>query len=149
MIDYLYPKHPHSQFAMPRQRKGKASSDDVPVVQPTEQSGMQKATKPLIEISEEEQWRLINESGVLKHVSRPGQQVSDAIGGEGGLEDVSFGEEVADMILYLIPVSFLLVMMDMLIHYQYSKRPTSGEMLDRLTSSVPILAIFIFYSKFA
>ncbi|KAJ3573886.1 hypothetical protein NP233_g2138 [Leucocoprinus birnbaumii] len=131
---------------MPRQRKGKTSSEDVPMVKPTEMSGKKGTGKPLIEISEEEQWRMINESGILKQIPKPDQQALDASLGEGGSEELTFGEEVADMLLYLIPFSFLLLMMDILIHYQYSRRPTRGDLLERMISGVPILAIFTFYT---
>jgi hypothetical protein len=85
-----------------------ASTNDIPMVKPTEFSG-KKTTKPLVEISEEEQWRLINESGVLKKIPKPGQQ-ADA---SEEPEEISFGEEMLNTILYVVPFSFLLVMMDM------------------------------------
>jgi len=69
-----------------------------------------KTRKPLIEISEEEQRRLIKESGVLKQIPRPDQVLSaDA----GDLEDVTFGEEVGNVLFHVVPLSFLLIMMDM------------------------------------
>lgn len=94
---------------MPRQRKAKpASSNDVPIVQPNNTTG-KKAMKPLVEISEEEQRRLINESGVLNKIPKP---ELDASGAE-EYPEITFGEEVLNTVLYVVPFSFLLVMMDM------------------------------------
>ncbi|KAL9712629.1 hypothetical protein Ac2012v2_003866 [Leucoagaricus gongylophorus] len=82
---------------MSRQRKGKStSSKDVPMMRPSEKVKEMKVEKPLIEISEEEQWRLINKSGVLNQIPRPSQQVLDASVDAGDLEDVTFGEEVGN-----------------------------------------------------
>lgn len=95
---------------MSRQRKGKpTSSKDVPMVKPSEIS-KKKTRKPLIEISEEEQRRLVKESGILKQIPRPGQVLSaDA----GDLEDMTFGEEVGNVLFHIVPLTFLLIMMDM------------------------------------
>ncbi len=67
---------------------------------------------PLVEISEEEQWRIIRDSGILK-------QANDSQGGED--REVAPGEpllsplteEVFSAMTLIIPHSFLLLMMEM------------------------------------
>lgn len=67
-----------------------------------------------MEIPEEEQWRLINESGILTEVPlvRPegGHRVEEK---EEAPEEESFAEEVFDAILYIVPFSFCLLLMEM------------------------------------
>jgi hypothetical protein len=101
---------------MVRQRKDKhATSNDIPLAQPGSSSG-EKTTKPLVEIPEEEQWRLLNESGIFKKISKLDQKMLDASVEEQGAGGTSFGEQVLDTVLYVIPFSFLLIMMDMCVN---------------------------------
>jgi hypothetical protein len=71
-------------------------------------------TPPLVDISEEEQWRLINQSGVLKKVAAatqsPATQPSVA-------EPSTLGDELFNTALYTIPVSSLLLLMEMYVAY--------------------------------
>lgn len=68
-------------------------------------------TEPLIEIAEEDQWRIIRDSGIL-------QQVKDSQGGE---NEVAPGEpllsplteEIFSAMTLIIPHCFLLLMMEM------------------------------------
>lgn len=97
---------------MPRQRKGQqTASNSVPLVRLTDASD-KKIPKPLIEISDEEQWRLINESGVLKKISRSEQITPSSLANEEE-ENSTFGEQLLNTILYVVPFSFLLMMMEM------------------------------------
>jgi len=57
-----------------------------------------------LEISEEEQWRLINETGILK-------EAIPAVAEEQG--DTPFAEEIFNSIILIIPFSFLLLMFEM------------------------------------
>lgn len=58
-----------------------------------------------IQISEEEQWRLVNETGILKDaIPRPSLV-------EG--EELSFGDEIFNAVILIIPFSFLLLMFEM------------------------------------
>jgi hypothetical protein len=59
------------------------------------------------EISEEEQWRIINETGLLKQM----QPSSRAIRVEE--EETPFAMEILNALLLIAPFTFLLVMMDM------------------------------------
>lgn len=98
---------------MTKQRKTKQpASNKEPMLKPSDiqSNGSQK---PLIEISEEEQWRLINESGVLKNIPRPIQTAQAGPADDGQQDSPSLGEEILDTILYTIPFSFLLLMMEM------------------------------------
>lgn len=60
------------------------------------------------EISEEEQWRIINETGLLKQLST--SQRTPRV--EEGEEGTPFAEEILDAMLLIAPFTFLLVMMD-------------------------------------
>lgn len=61
------------------------------------------------EISEEEQWRIINETGLLKQL--PISPRTTRV--EEGEEETPFAEEILDAMLLIAPFTFLLVMMDM------------------------------------
>ncbi|TFK86832.1 hypothetical protein K466DRAFT_523514 [Polyporus arcularius HHB13444] len=108
-----------------------------------------------IDIPEDEQWRIINESGILKQIprewnpSRPadqGQEVTQ--GAEGDEEGLSpFAEEVFSAAMLTIPMSFMLLMMEILVHYQYGRRPEMSELMDRMLPGVPIISIFVFYTN--
>lgn len=60
------------------------------------------------EISEEEQWRIINETGLLKQMktSPPTAQAEKP-------EETPFAEEILNAMLLIAPFTFLLIMMDM------------------------------------
>lgn len=81
---------------MPRNRKSKTKTVDE-TVQPANN----------IQISEEEQWRLINQTGILKDaMPRPSPVVEEE-------EGLSFGDEIFNAIILIIPFSFLLLMFEM------------------------------------
>lgn len=62
-----------------------------------------------LDIPEDEQWRLINDSGILRKagVTSTVQRAPDED------EDTPFAEEVFSAIVLIIPFSFLLLMMEM------------------------------------
>lgn len=68
-----------------------------------------EAPSGLLEIPEDEQWRMINESGILKKVDIP-RGPSAAAEPE---EELPLAEEIFDTTMFLVPFSFLLLMMDM------------------------------------
>lgn len=88
-----------------------SSSGIRPSQQPT-------PAKPLVEIPEDEQWRLIQESGVLNKVSDlhptgiPLKAPSKAV--ESPL--TPFEEEIFRAITLIIPFSFLLLLMNMWVY---------------------------------
>ncbi|KAJ3999524.1 hypothetical protein F5050DRAFT_1564943 [Lentinula boryana] len=94
---------------------------------------------PLIDIPEEEQWRLINDTGVLHKISSD-QQQSESTDSEYTLMD-----EILDTSMIIIPFCSLLILMDILIHNQYGRHASFKELFDGMKSRGPILALFIFY----
>ncbi|CAK5275582.1 unnamed protein product [Mycena citricolor] len=123
-----------SPSSKPRARKSKNPADEIPLKRP-EEAGLN--------IPEDEQWRLINESGVLKNagkyrVPRPGDE---------NAEPDSLGEEIFNALLLVTPCSFLLLMMQILIYNQYGQDVNYKRLTDKMISGVPILSIFIFYTS--
>jgi len=100
----------------------------------------QDLDRSTMEIPEDEQWRLINESGIIGKVSNITKNDDD------DSEATPLAEEIFSAVLLIIPFSFLLLMMEILIHYQYGKRPSFQTLVDRMAPGVPILSIFIFYT---
>ncbi|KAJ6614331.1 hypothetical protein B0H10DRAFT_2165139 [Mycena sp. CBHHK59/15] len=88
-----------------------------------------------LNIPQEEQWRLINESGVLKKVDTPAEN------------QISLGEEIFSSVLLITPFSFLLLLMQILIYQQYGQEPNLKTLVDMMVQGVPILSVFIFYSS--
>ncbi|KAF9247218.1 hypothetical protein BU15DRAFT_70052 [Melanogaster broomeanus] len=105
--------------------------------------------KPLIEIPEEEQWRLIQDSGLLNRINKPDQptptstQVSTTEEGD-GLSPLA--EDIFNAVIIIMPHTFFLIMMDILINRQYARQPTARDIADRLLNTLPIMAIFMFYT---
>ncbi|KAF9075927.1 hypothetical protein BDP27DRAFT_1314738 [Rhodocollybia butyracea] len=100
-------------------------------------------TKPLVEISEDEQWRLINESGVLNKVSD--QSPSNTTAHAEDPSPYPLVDEILDTSMWIMPFCSILLIMEVLIHTQYGRHATSKELVDRLCSGGPILALFIFF----
>ncbi|KAF9226469.1 hypothetical protein BS17DRAFT_697565 [Gyrodon lividus] len=103
--------------------------------------------KPLIEIPEEEKWRLIRESGLLDSVNTPYQRTLAST----STPEVDDGpppllEEIFNALVIIMPHTFFLIMMDILIHHQYAKQPTVRDIAGRLVNTLPIMAIFMFYT---
>lgn len=93
---------------MPRSRKPKDSSA-IPLVSPSTVKTSDNSQKPLIEISEQEQWRLINQSGILQSsalqaLPTPAQNTEDL---------TPLSDEIFNAALLIIPFSSLLLLMEM------------------------------------
>ncbi|RXW25278.1 hypothetical protein EST38_g546 [Candolleomyces aberdarensis] len=101
--------------------------------------------KPLIEISEEEQRRLVEQSGIMKKFKEVTEGENSALVTEYIEEKMPLPDELFNASLFIIPFSFLLLMMEILIHQQYRQNPTMNALIERMVSGVPILSIFIFY----
>ncbi|KAJ7699999.1 hypothetical protein B0H17DRAFT_925833 [Mycena rosella] len=95
---------------------------------------MPKSSKT-INIPQEEQWRLINKSGVLKKVDTPSEP------------ELTLGDEMFNALLLITPCSFLLLLMEILIYNQYGQEPNLKTVVDRMVQGVPILSIFVFYTS--
>lgn len=61
-------------------------------------------------------------------------------------QDSPLAEEIFTAITMIVPFSFLLLMMEILIRYQYGKHPGLIVLVERMVSNVPILALLIFYT---
>lgn len=80
----------------------------IPMAKPRKGNTATQRTEPLIEIPEDEKWRLINQSGILKKdIPRP------AVVAEEGDGLTPFWDEVFNAAMIVIPMSFLLLMMEM------------------------------------
>ncbi|KAI0921898.1 hypothetical protein AcW2_006742 [Taiwanofungus camphoratus] len=92
-----------------------------------------KATED-VGIPEEDQWRIINQTGILKNLpqSTGGPTVTGV-----PEEDTPFAEEIFNATLFIIPMSFLLLLMEILVHWQYGRKPTYRDLADRMLPSVP------------
>ncbi|KAF9651112.1 hypothetical protein BDM02DRAFT_3111137 [Thelephora ganbajun] len=93
------------------------------------------------EISEQEQWRIINETGLLKQLSNSPRTTPVEE------EEIPFAEEILNAMLLIAPFTFLLVMMDIAVHQQYARKADLKDIRDRLVSALPILSIFIYYTN--
>ncbi|KAH7887824.1 hypothetical protein F5I97DRAFT_1863089 [Phlebopus sp. FC_14] len=102
-----------------------------------------------VEIPEEEQWRLIRESGVLNTIN-PAQGIpsKSAVASTDEDEDSppSLAEEIFNALVVIMPLTFFLIMMDILIHHQYAKQPGFRDIAGRLVNTLPIMSIFMFYT---
>jgi len=105
-----------------------------------------KPDKPLIDITEDEQWRLINQSGILQNPALvQGSRVESTVDVEE--EEISLCDEIFNAVMLIIPFSSLLLLMEILIHHQYGKTASFDILTDRMLSGVPILSLFIFYTN--
>ncbi|KAI0254375.1 hypothetical protein BJV78DRAFT_72840 [Lactifluus subvellereus] len=108
---------------------------------------------PDFQIPKEEQLRLIEQTGILNKVSdrepRANSRSTPPRASKENDDDGEYplAEEIFSATTLLIPMSFLLLLMYILIHFQYGQEPSWGVISDRMLSSVPILAIFIFYTN--
>ncbi|KAF8484947.1 hypothetical protein DFH94DRAFT_624346 [Russula ochroleuca] len=110
----------------------------------------QSQNAPELQVSTEEQWRLIEQSGILKKVPASDRRPTtppQASQGNDDEEEYPLAEEIFAATTLLIPISFLLLMMYILIHFQYGQQPSWDVISERMLSGVPILAIFVFYTN--
>ncbi|KAF9263490.1 hypothetical protein L218DRAFT_317058 [Marasmius fiardii PR-910] len=111
------------------------------VTRKREKSQKSESASPKGEIPEDEQWRLIDQSGILKKIPQAPKQKTLLE------EEAPFANEILDATMYIIPLSTLLLIMDILIHNQYNEYPPLTEFAGRMASRFPILALFVFYTK--
>ena len=89
---------------MARRHGSKANSNTISEKLPSETTAQTLPQKPLIEIPEEEQWRIIKQTGILDAAKLQDQQVE---------ERKSLGDEVFNAVLLIIPFSSLMLLMEM------------------------------------
>jgi len=130
---------------MTRQRKAASKTDGpVPLTSPSKMASRSKPAKPLIEITKDEQWRLINQSGILQNPSLE-SMVESTIAEEE--EKLSLCDEIFNAVMLIIPFSTLLLLMVILIHHQYGKNVSWEIIMEKMLPGVPILSLFIFYTN--
>jgi hypothetical protein len=74
----------------------------------TTQAETTPVQKPLVEISEDEQWRLIEQTGVLRKISDTRKPVETD-----NVEPLPLADEIFNAIVFIMPLTFFLIMMDM------------------------------------
>ncbi|KIM46271.1 hypothetical protein M413DRAFT_441352 [Hebeloma cylindrosporum] len=136
---------------MARQRK-KQHSASIPLVPPSQASSRPQPSKPLVEISDDETWRFVKQSGILDSQAatlespsvmtlRPGETMPEILA-----EVTPLSDEIFNAILLIMPFSAVLLLMEILIRHQYGKTASFEAIMDRMIPSVPILSLFIFYT---
>ncbi|KAA1466199.1 hypothetical protein DENSPDRAFT_830957 [Dentipellis sp. KUC8613] len=96
-----------------------------------------------IDIPEDEQWRIIRETGILnKAASQPAAKESSEQD-----DEFPLAEEIFIATTLFIPLAFFLLLMHILIHFQYRQEPKWGDIVGRMLSGAPILAAFVFYTN--
>ncbi|KAG6335324.1 hypothetical protein ID866_3756 [Astraeus odoratus] len=103
-----------------------------------------KTSSGSITIAEEEQWRLVRESGVLTKV-KSDQDAKPSSESEPEDTPSPLAEEIFNASVVIMPMTFFLIMMTILIHHQYAKHPTLRDISDRLLNTFPIMSVFMFY----
>lgn len=94
-------------------KKSKTAAGSSTGIKPSEVPAV-KNRKPLIEIPEDEQRRLIEESGILKMYKEAVKDGKSTAAVEEVVEErIPLTDEIFNAVLYIIPVSFLLLMMEM------------------------------------
>ncbi|TEB30133.1 hypothetical protein FA13DRAFT_1733951 [Coprinellus micaceus] len=127
-------------------KKSEGASASSTSVKPSEVPAV-KNRKPLIEIPEDEQRRLIEETGILnKFIEVVQDQKSGTVVEEFVEESLPIADEIFNAVLYIIPVSFLLLMMEILIHQQYRQAASLQAILDRMIPGIPIVSLLVFYT---
>ena len=79
------------------------AKSEVPEASPSNLASRVASGKPLIEIPEEETWRLIQQTGILE-AAKNQKEVE---------EGVSLGDEIFNAVLLIIPFSSLLLLIEM------------------------------------
>jgi hypothetical protein len=104
---------------MARQRKVKSPAS-IPFIPPSQvESSHPLPHKPLVEITDSEKWRLINQSGILDSqpaalespslmTLRPGETAPEIVA-----EVTPLSDEIFNVILLIIPFSAILLLMEM------------------------------------
>ncbi|KAF8974229.1 hypothetical protein BDZ97DRAFT_1751072 [Flammula alnicola] len=130
---------------MARQRKAKGPQT-IPLISPSAAAARPGPAKPLLEIPEDEQWRLINQSGILNSASIETMTSVEAAATQDSTEVPSLSDDIFNAVLLIIPFSSILLLMEILIRQQYGKTASMEAIMDRMVPGVPILSIFIFYT---
>ncbi|KZT36798.1 hypothetical protein SISSUDRAFT_1049320 [Sistotremastrum suecicum HHB10207 ss-3] len=100
----------------------------------------------ILDIPESEQRRLIQQSELFKNAASLTTPELDRGPEADSAKAATLGDEIFNLFLLIIPFGSLLLMMDILIHQQYTQTPTFKGEVSRMTEMLPIFAILIFYT---
>ncbi|EIW61746.1 uncharacterized protein TRAVEDRAFT_117733 [Trametes versicolor FP-101664 SS1] len=100
-----------------------------------------------IDIPEDEQWRIIEQTGILKQAGTSGSKVPAEGDDEEDYEISPLADEIFRALYLAIPMSFMLLLMEILVHNQYGRHATFDALRDRMLSGMPIIFVFVFYSE--
>ena len=106
---------------MARQRKVQQSAS-IPLVPPFQASLRPQSSKPLVEVSDDETWGFIKQSGILDSQAaaldspsvmtlRPGETAPEILA-----EVTPLSDEIFNAILLIMPFSAILLLMEMYLH---------------------------------
>ncbi|KAL1946569.1 hypothetical protein VTO73DRAFT_14673 [Trametes versicolor] len=100
-----------------------------------------------IDIPEDEQWRIIEQTGILKQAGTSGSKVPAEGNDEEDYEISPLADEIFRALYLAIPMSFMLLLMEILVHNQYGRHATFDALRDRMLSGMPIIFVFVFYTN--
>ncbi|KAI0663013.1 hypothetical protein C8Q70DRAFT_485127 [Cubamyces menziesii] len=118
---------------------------DVRARQQAAASAASKTTA--MDIPEEEQWRIIKQSGILEQIPSTTPKGQTEENEEGDYEISPLADEIFRALYLAIPMSFMLLLMEILVHYQYGRKPSYDALRDRMLPGVPIIMVFVFYTN--
>jgi hypothetical protein len=99
---------------MTRQRKAASKADSqIPLIPPSKMSPGTRPAKPLIEITEDEQWRLINQSGILQNPTLVQESTSIESTVDVEEDNLPLCDEIFNAVMLIIPFSSLLLLTEM------------------------------------
>ncbi|KAG9125626.1 hypothetical protein FRC07_006840 [Ceratobasidium sp. 392] len=118
---------------MAKRKDAKKTAHVEPLIE--DELGIPLAKPPTPDvISEEEQWRLINDTGILQRAKE--EQPVDAL-----------ADSILNTAILAIPLSFLYILLDILVQQQYAQQPTILQELGRIIANVPIISILVHYTN--
>ncbi|KAG8828600.1 hypothetical protein FRC17_007477 [Serendipita sp. 399] len=88
-------------------------------------------------IPEDEQLRIIQESGIMKITTENQEVTSPSEDRQDDAANPTFLDEILDTVILLIPFSFLYIGMDIMIKQQYAQHPNFKEEVGQYLSAIP------------
>ncbi|KAG8713355.1 hypothetical protein FRC11_012481 [Ceratobasidium sp. 423] len=95
-----------------------------------------KRPSQLGEIPQDEQMRLIKDTGILDRLPAEKEEQLSPL-----------ADSILDTAIMAIPLSTLYIVLDLLVQQQYAQQPTVKEELGRVVTNVPILFVLIHYTN--
>ncbi|KAG8831784.1 hypothetical protein FRC17_002576 [Serendipita sp. 399] len=111
-------------MSMSRKRKTTGSKKDAQI-------------EPEEIIPEDEQLRIIQESGIMKIATENQEATSPSEDRQDDAATPTFLDEILDTVILLIPFSFLYIGMDIMIKRQYAQHPNFKEEVGQYLSAIP------------